>query len=210
MNLRVITPPVAYPVTLSEAKEWCRVDDDDTSQDGTLNMIIAAAVRFAENRLTGRAFVERVLEVSYDNDDYCAACCCGYIELPYPPLLYVESINYTDVDSVERVWSAGNYEADTASEPGRIRPVLGASWPSVKSVFNAWRVRYRAGYRPTGSPTDLTDNSYLPADMRVWMNSRICTTYENRAQLGDMRQIELPRSVVDAWLDDLVVGTRFF
>ena len=74
------------------------------------------------------------------------------------------------------------------------------------------RVQYRAGYRPTGSPTDLTDNSYLPGQLRIWMQARISTLYDQREQLivGDRAMSEIPRDYVDGLLDSLIIGSRLF
>ena len=225
-TVRVVTAPAAYPVTLAQAKEWCRVDDDDASQDATLVMLIMGITNHAENVLTGRAYVERTLELSFDYASYCMPTSYQYasinnnrwpgyqfwpgIQLPFPPLLAVESITYTDVHGDPQTMDPVTYEYDQAEEPGLVRPLFGSYWPRVGRVFNAFRIRYRAGYRPIGSPTDLTDNSYLPGQLRVWMNARICTLYDNRAQWAEGRLLQIPRDFVDALLDDLVVGTRLF
>ena len=63
--IRVITAPASYPVTRAQAKEWCRVDADDSSQDNVLDLLIGAMTNYAEH-LTGRAFVERTLELTAD------------------------------------------------------------------------------------------------------------------------------------------------
>ncbi len=202
-RVRVITPPAAYPVTLAEAKEWARIDSTDTSQDGTLTMIIAAMTAHAEH-LTGRAFVERTLEYTDDDFDAC-------IHLPWAPLLGVDSVKYTSIADTEQTVSASTYEVDTYSEPGKVRPLWGNYWPSLGHGFNPVRIRYRAGYRPTGSPTDLTDNSYLPAPLRIWIEARIATLYDIREQLivgGSIASI--PRDFADGLLDSLTMGDRLF
>jgi uncharacterized phiE125 gp8 family phage protein len=201
---RVITAPLAYPVTLAEAKEWCRVDSDDTSQDVVLNMLIAAATAKAE-AITGRAFVERTLESvmsSFKSNE---------IHLPFAPLIGVDSITYTDLSLVVQTIDPSTWETNTIEEPGEVRPVWGSIWPVTGYVFNAVRVRYRAGYVAPGSPQDLTDNSYLPADLRVWMHARLATLFNTREQLIEGRSIqEIPRDFADGILDNLILGTRYF
>lgn len=202
-RVRVITAPAAYPVTLAEAKEWARIDSTDTSQDGTLTMIIAAMVAHAEH-ITGRAFVERTLEYTADEFHNCIA-------LPWAPLLGIDSVKYTDIADTEQTVAAADYEVDTYSEPGKVRPVWGEYWPSLGHGFNPVRIRYRAGYRPTGSPTDLTDNSYLPGQLRVWMQARITTLYDTREQLIVGASIAaIPRDYADGLLDSLILGDRLF
>ena len=202
--IKVITEPAAFPVTLAEAKEFARIDSSDTSQDGTLNILIAALVKHAENTKTGHAFVERTLEFSANCFEYC-------FELPYPPLIGVDSIKYTDSGGAEQTVDPLTYEADTTSEPGKVRPAYGKSWPAVTlSGFNPVRIRYRAGYQAPGSPQDLTSNAYLPGQLRLWLAASITTLYDQRGQIMDGRFVKIPRDFADGLLDDLVVGTRFF
>lgn len=202
-RVRVITAPAAYPVTLAEAKEWARIDSTDDAQDGTLTMIIAAMVAHAEH-LTGRAFVERTLEYTADEFQNCIA-------LRWSPLIGIDSVKYTNTADVEATVAASDYEVDTYSEPGKVRPVWGEYWPSLGHGFNPVRIRYRAGYQPTGSPTDLTDNSYLPAPLRIWMQARITTLYDTREQLIVGASIAaIPRDYADGLLDSLIIGDRLF
>jgi uncharacterized phiE125 gp8 family phage protein len=216
--IRVVTPPAAYPCTLAEAKEWCRVRNGDTSQDNTLTVLIATMTAYAEH-LTGRAFVQRTLEQSLEwfgndvsNYQPGASSMGSTIALPFPPLLGIEAIAYTDLNAAAQEVLLETYEVDTTTEPGRVRPVFGSVWPVAGRVFNPVRIRYIAGYRPTASPTDLTDNSYLPAPLRTWLAARICTLYDNRSQVIIERATvdTIPRDFVDALLDPLTVGTRLF
>lgn len=201
--IRVVTEPAAYPITLAEAKEWARIDSTDDSQDVTLGILIAAMTDYAEH-LTGRAFVERTLEL---NLRYFESC----IALPWPPLIGIDWVKYTDIDEAAQTYSSANYEVDTVSEPGNVRPISGQYWPSIGTRFNPVRIQYRAGYRPIGSPTDLTDNSYLPAQLRTWLAARITTLYDQRAQIIVGTTVQaIPRDYVDGLLDKLVIGTRWF
>jgi len=202
--IKIITAAAAYPVTVAEAKVWCKITDPGyTSEDNLITMLVAAMTEYAEH-LTGRAFVERTLELNLDCFEYC-------IELPYAPLIGIDSIKYTDINDAEQTVTSTDYEVDTVSEPGKVRPVKGKSWPAIGSGFNPVRITYRAGYHAPGSPIDLTDNSYLPGQLRTWMQARIQTLYDNREQLvvGVTVQ-ELPRSYVDGLLDSLILGTRLF
>ena len=201
--IRVITPPAAYPVTKAEARQWCRMDTNDTSQDAILDMLIQAMTQQAEH-LTGRAFVERTLEWSGDYFPY-------EIELPYPPLIEVVSVTYTDGAGDAQTVAAAGYEVNLYSEAGILRPVSSAYWPAVGRYYNPARVRYRAGYAYPGSPVDLTDNSYLPPQLRTWIAARICTLYDQRDQLVVGATVApIPRDHADGLLDSLVVGSRLF
>ena len=198
--IQVITPPAAYPVTVTEAREWARAYSDD-AQDATLAILIAAMTAHAEH-ITGRAFVERTLQ--YNCDAFRS------FDLLLPPLLEVVSIKYTDSSNVEQTVAASTYEVDTTTEPGRVRAISGAAWPAVGPYFNPVRIRYKAGYRPSASPTDLTDNSYLPAQLRLWIAARIATLYNQREHLIDGRDVMIARDLADALLDPLILGGRLF
>lgn len=202
--IKVIQTAAAYPVTLAEAKEWCRIDPTDISQDSTINMLIAAMTEYAEH-LTGRSYVERTLELSLSCFDYC-------IDLPWAPLLGIDSIKYTDINGAEQTVDQARYEVDTTSAPGKVRPVFGAAWPVIGYAFNPVRIQYRAGYAYPGSPIDLTDNSYLPAQLRLWIQARICTLFDTREQftVGNFSVNAIPRDFADGLLDALVIGTRLF
>ena len=202
--IKVITAPAAKPITLAEAKEYARIDSTDTSQDATLATLIAAATNHAEH-LTGRAFVERTLELDLPYFERC-------IELPWAPLLGIDFVKYLDINGDLQTVAAADYEVDTVSQPGAVRPVSSAAWPSIGLGFNPVRIQYRAGYRPTSSPTDLTDNAYLPGELRLWLAARIVTLYDQRAQIivGNTVVGQLPRDFADGLLDPLIIGDRLF
>ena len=194
---RIVTPPSSFPVTLAEAKEWCRVDTGDTSQDGALNILIAAMTDYAEH-LTGRSFVPRTYELNLD-------AFAGQIKLPFPPLLSVSSIAYTDINGDAQTVAGSAYESDVVSQPGIVQPVWGQSWPSIGYGLNPVRIQYQAGYTENG-----VDNSYLPGPLRMWLQARLATIFENREQLVFNNQVEIPRNFADGALDPLIVGTRLF
>lgn len=179
------------------------MEDDDSSEDATLNLLIRSQTAVAEHR-TGRAFVARTLRLNLDYFPHC-------IELPMPPLIAVDSVAYTDANGAAQTVDSALYEVDIYSTPGKLRPVWGESWPSIGRGFNPVRITYQAGYLAPGSPQDLTDNSYLPPALRTWLSARIATLYEQREQLiiGTIVS-DLPRGHGDALLDELILGERLF
>ena len=202
MTVRVITPPSVEPVTLEEARLWCRIDTDDTSQDAVLSLLITAMREYAENR-TGRAFVQRTLELTLP-----AFPACGVIELPYPPLVSVDWIKYYDYNGDLITVDPADYEVDTYGEPGRVQPAYLQTWDGTRNVFNAVIVRYQAGYAPTASPSDYREN--MPANLKLFMQARISTLFENREQIVNAAQVQIPRDFGAGLLDGLVTGARLF
>jgi uncharacterized phiE125 gp8 family phage protein len=200
MTLRVISAPTVEPVTLDQARLWCRIEDGVTTDDDVLELLIKAMREYAEN-LTGRAFIQRTLEWS-------AMCFPVWrLELPKPPLVGVESIRYIDDGGDEQTIAAADYIVDTAAAPGVIVPAHLENWPAVRYQPNSVRVRYIAGYAtPDGSPTDYA-GTVLPAALGVWIRARLSTLYEHREQLIVGTTVNtIPRDFADGLLDALLIG----
>lgn len=197
MSIRVVTPPAGEPVTLAEAKLWLRIDDDITDQDAMILGLIAAMRAYAEN-LTGRAFVERTLELRLDCFPARA------IELPHPPLQSVSSISYQDVNGnwQSLLGSPSEFQVDLYREPGRVLPLEDETWPTTSGELDVVRIEYICGYPSL---------SQIPAQVKLWMRARIATLNEQREQLVTGTIVTpLPRDFCDGMLDDLVLGSRLF
>lgn len=194
MTTRVVTPPQYEPVTLAEAKEWCRYEGGN-DQDLTFVRLIRAMRSYAEN-LTGRSFVPRTLELRLD-------CFPGHvINLPYPPLLSVNHVSYLDTNGELQTLagSPSQFQVDVHSEPGRIWPLYGESWPDIRYDLNAVRIEYIAGYAGRG---------LIPDELKIWMEARISTLFEQREQLITGTIVnDLPRAHADGILDVLVTADR--
>lgn len=202
MTVRVITAPSVEPISLEQARDWCRVDEDNftSAEQAFMTSLIKAMRSYAEN-LTGRAFVQRTLELTLP-----AFPEGGVIELPYPPLISVTHVKYIAYDGTLTTVDEADYEVDTYREPGRVQPAYLENWEGTRNVFNAVQVRYEAGYAPTSSPTDYREN--VPDLVKTWMHARIATLWENREQLVISNLVEIPRAFADGMLDDLILGTR--
>lgn len=204
MTLIVVTPPTVEPVTVAEACAWCRIDAAEQAANTSVLQLLIKAMREKAENITGRAFVQRLLQLNLDGWPE-----SGGFELPQPPLVEVQSVKYTDEDNTLQTLSASLYTVDAQSEPGRIVPAWNAApWPNAIAVPNSVRVLYVAGYPSYGSPStdDYTIN--IPASLKLWMHARLATLYENREQLIQNNQVQIPRDFADGILDDLVLGSR--
>lgn len=173
MTLYLITAPTDEVVTVAEARAQLRgsVDADDA--------VIEALIKSAVNQIDpagggwlGRALRPQTWELRgsqfpsrYDG--------CGYdrnfhrsyeAELPYPPLLVVDSVKYDDGDGVETTLTAGvGYRVIGAGSIGKARivPIYNGSWPSsVRADDESVRIRFTAGYE------DTTAGDELPAPIK--------------------------------------------
>lgn len=150
-SINTTVVPTFEPLTVTEAREFCRIDDD--SQDTTLATCIKAARERIETE-TRRAICTQTIRVTLDKfprgddddrDDFA-------IILPRPPLQSVSSITYIDTTGTVQTLATDRYTVDSYSEPGRIVPAYGYSWPSTRDVPNAVTITFIAGYTAANLP----------------------------------------------------------
>lgn len=207
MSLITITPPAVEPVSMAEAKEWCRVETLDTSQDVSLANLIKAARERAES-ITGRAFIQRTVEQQ-------AASFPGYrcnwghsIQLEVSPAVSITSITYRDADGAVQTLDAGAYFLDAYAVPSIVWPTYATTWPSARLTPDSLKIRYVAGYAGSAdSPPDLAAN--MPAALKLWMQTMITTRFNARDGVIPGGVTILPDRYIDSLLDDLILGTRF-
>lgn len=144
-RVTVVEPPDGL-VELAIVKAHLRVDGSD--EDPLIGAYLDAACAHIDgpggwlNRAIGRQLLELRI------DDFGPAE-RGVIELPFPPIVEVESVKYIDAAGVEQTVSASAYELTAGPT---LRPIYDGSWPGVRATADAVRIRYRAGYAETPSP----------------------------------------------------------
>ena len=148
-SLTVVTAATLEPVTLDEAKRQARVDSDITADDGLIAGLIRTATLHVE-KSTGRQLIQTRLLWQLDGILY-AGCRGEFLQVPRPPLVAVQSVQYIDNNGTLQTWSSSLWQADLKSAPGRLRPAYGESWPSVRADFGTFRVTYDAGYGTAAS-----------------------------------------------------------
>lgn len=205
-DVRQLTAPNHEPVTLAEAKLWCRIEDDDTAQDAVLLLLIQAARERAE-AITGRAFARRTFELRLDAfpvEVGIAARDVAPIVIPRPPLVSLDYLTYATTDGdVSWVGSPQMWDLDVGgdSNPARIVPAGGASWPTSDARPGAIRVGFTAGYATA---------SKMPQRVRLWMQARISSWFEQRETIVVGKSVsDVPRDLIDGLLDELRAVTLF-
>lgn len=161
MSLKLITAPVAEPITLTEAKAHLRITgaDDDTY----ITSLIVAARQGAEH-ITGRTLMAQTWELALDWFE-------DAIRLPRPPLTSITSVKYLDDAGALQTMSASAYLLDDHSEPARLLPAYDTSWPATRTQANAVLIRYVAGYASAAT---------VPQEIKNWMLLRIGMLYGSR------------------------------
>jgi len=142
MGQTLVTAPLAFPVSLQEAKDHCRALHDD--EDALIEGLIGAATQHVEKQ-TGRAIAPQTWQLTLDGFG-------SEITLPLSPLRSVASVVYTDPAGASQTASASLYTVDTASEPGRVVLKKDAEWPETADVVGAVRITYEAGYTTVPAP----------------------------------------------------------
>lgn len=154
MSTRLVAPPAALAVTLADAKDTLRIEQDDTAFDAQLAIWIAGITAEAEHA-TGRAFVNRPMRVTLD-------CFPDAIRLS-APTYSVESIRFVDVDGTQKTLALADYYPDKVTEPGYIVPAAGRAWPATAARVNVVDVDYTAGYGPDSTTTPPAARLYILA-----------------------------------------------
>ena len=166
-KLVLSSAPTKEPISLLEAKVFCRIELEEKSEDDLVNGLITAARQYAEE-VTRRAFITQTWKLYLD--DWPSG---DYISIPLPPLQSVSSIKYTDSDGDVTTWDTSDYIVDTDSEPGRVVLAYGEEWPTdTLYPSNPIEIIFVAGYGD--------DASDVPRALRQAMFIDIADLYENR------------------------------
>ena len=97
--------PTVEPITLTEAKAQLRIEDDFLLDDAYINSLISMARDRAE-KYCNRFFTEQQISILYDGTTPVL------IELHFPDLASVESVQYTDSDLTLQTITATDYVVD--------------------------------------------------------------------------------------------------
>lgn len=181
VSLVTITPPAAEPVSLAEALVHLRVDSAPSGPHPEAALIeaqIAAARGYVETA-TGRALVTQTLEARWDG-------WAPVLSLPRAPVQSVTSVTYVDAAGATITLPPEAYRADLASDPPRLTPAYGASWPAARCVTGAITVRFVAGYGLGAA---------VPAPLRAAMLLMITHLYETRGAATERALAEVPLGV---------------
>ena len=186
MELKVITPPAAEPLSTAEAKLHLRVDH--TSDDTLISALIVAAREHVENYLVG-SLVEQTRVV------YLSAWPYSPFRLPYGPVQEIESVKYTDSDGVENTVRTDIYYLSPGGELC-LEPF--ESWPTARLRGpGAIEITYTTGYEPVvtvipgeGGDPDTEETDYdanIPQAIKQAMLLLIGEWYEQREAAADTK-----------------------
>jgi uncharacterized phiE125 gp8 family phage protein len=188
-RLSQVAPLAAAPVSLGEAKLHLRVDH--LTDDPLIQVLIDAAVAsIAGKDGKGIPMVSQQWLLRLDAFPV-------VIGFPMWPVISVDEVAYTDPAGASQILASSEYQTDLTGNPARLAPAYGKSWPAIRAVLGAVRIKFTAGYASA---------SLVPADLRQAVLLLVGHLYTNRdaAVLG-VAVADLPHGV-DAILDRYRVG----
>jgi uncharacterized phiE125 gp8 family phage protein len=156
MRLKLITPPVAEPLTLDEVKGHLRVEHSD--EDALITALIQATREAVEN-YTNRQLMPATYEGIADD--------LAHFTLPKAPFQALVSIQYTNSGDVLTALPAENYTFLEGGEPAVILVKRPADY---KDVENGVKITFTAGY------------TSVPESLKAAMKLLIGHLYENREE----------------------------
>lgn len=187
-SYKVTSPATVEPVSLGEMVRQCRaVMEDDYP---ILEDKIAEAREFIERQLD-RQFVQATYQLKMDRFPTANG---GTIELRKPPIVKVNSIQYVDSNGETQSLVASAYVVDTHSEPGRIQPAFGHSWPATLPQMNAVTVEFVAGYGADGA-TQQQSAVAVPRRIKSTIAMLAAHLFENREASLEVKLEAIPFGV---------------
>lgn len=176
--VKVITPATAEPLTVSEVKDFLRVDS--SAEDALIGVLITAARTMCEE-YTQQVMMPTTVEQYWDDFPYSSASAprdtrgqwfsdYDIMLLQKSPVQSVSFIKYYDGNGTQQTITSTSYSVDVVSQPARILPVT--SWDGIDpNRLNSVTVRYVVGY---------ADAASVPAPLKQAMLLMIGDMYERR------------------------------
>lgn len=174
------------------------------TEDDFILRLIRVSTRMGE-RITRRAWMPQTRALVMSRFPY------WQIELPWPPLIEIESITYVDSDGVTQTLDPETYQVSAPTGPtcrkGRVAPAVGEYWPITQSgALEAVTVTYRCGYLVAGSspPEAAVPDDLVHAQLLV-----IGELFEQRSDSAvafDSSSAPAFRAARAMWLDYQVPG----
>ncbi len=182
-GLRLTTAPAVEPVTFADIHpDHLKLTGDH--ERGYIEGLIAAAREEAEQFMR-RALIDQSWTLTLDHwpggsrdwwdDIHTPARTASdlYLELPYPPLDSVTSINtYDTADVATPVVVATVFYEDTNTEPGRLVLRSGQSWPIDTRRGGRIEIIYKTGYGVSGAD--------VPEAIKHGIKLHVAWLYEHR------------------------------
>ena len=157
MAIDIVTPAATEAITLSEAKNFLRVDHSD--DDALISALISAARQMCES-YTRRILVTTTIDEYFDKFPTNRwNSLSNLLYLSRGSVASISSVKYVDEIGSEITISTDGYITDTISEPARVQSVSG--WFAAAGVVNQVIVQYVVGSDVSSIPKPLIQGMML-------------------------------------------------
>lgn len=168
---KVVTAPTAIAIPLSVVKEHLRIDQDDTTEDSYLTLLVKAVTKYAED-YTKRTFLTTIFETYRDN------FCTYEFVLRRSPLQSVQFVKYYKDDVLETLPTTDYYNTLENEYSKIFEKQTGSAWPKkIDKRQQAIVIRFTAGYGD--------DYTSMPSDLVVAMLNHIAKLFESRGDCDE-------------------------
>ena len=164
-KFKITSAPSSEPVTLTEAKDQCRVDNESTHDDTFLNNAITTAREYYE-QVTDRFLMPRTVQVALKRFPG-----IRQIELAGAVVRSITSVQYYDSDNTLQTLSSSKYYLFDYFFPNAVVLDSAEAWPDTYERENAVIITYEAGY---------TNASEVPQKSKTAILMMVAELFANR------------------------------
>jgi uncharacterized phiE125 gp8 family phage protein len=182
------------PLTMELVRDFHLRSPNGDIEDQYVDRLIRTSVRTAESFLQGRLLIPQTWRMMLTGFPW------DYIELPFAPVISVDSIGYVDGSGDDQVLVGSPAEFDLDAESGpragraKLRPLYGASWPSARTQHNGVVITFTAGYEESNG------KATIPEDIDAGRLMVIGELYKQRSEsVHAFNQNPAMRSVRSLW-----------
>jgi uncharacterized phiE125 gp8 family phage protein len=178
-SLKVQTPPVVEPVSVTDAKAHCRIDTN--TDDAYIAALISAAREYCEAYMD-ETLIDQQLVMRLDAFP-------AVIELPRPPMSRTAdrtavSITYTTGESgATATLATTDYRVDRDSTPGTLRTLYAGSWPSHLLDYGSVSVTWWAGRGSDGSKVSPRVKAAMLMLIGQWYERRMAAEAASMSEM---------------------------
>jgi len=184
-QLKLSVPPVVEPISLTTARDHCRLDEDITEDDVLIAGAITAARILAETALHQKLITQDwAIALDYFPGCLASSSSASYLQaytIPLVPVQQVLSLKYYDENNVLITMDSMSYQSDAFGLRTRLMPLYGQMWPATAKRLGAVQIAVRVGFGD--------DETQVPENIRQWMLCAIADMYEHRTitrERGDL------------------------
>ena len=138
MAYTLITPAADELITVDEVKKHLRVLHNE--EDDLIGVYLLAAIENFQE-FTGRVISKSTWSLTFDKFPV-----NGIVEIARCKVIEVKTISYIDTSGESQELNVQEVRLDAASEPARLTPAFGKTFPETANVINAVSISFEAGY----------------------------------------------------------------